>query len=466
MDRRKHDLVVIGAGPGGYVAAIRAAQLGLNVACIDKEDKLGGTCLRIGCISSKALLESSRNYWFTQHESIDHGIVVQGVAVDLGQLMARKQRLVDELTGGIAGLFAKYGVQAYQGSGRLLGNGRVQVSGQEQLELEAQHIIVATGLAPASLKGVETDGKYIGDSTTGLSFTEVPPRLVIIGAGYIGLELGSVWSRLGSKVTVLEYLDRILPGIDSELAYKAQGILKKQNLEFRLSAKVTSAKVVGDDQQQHVVVEVAGAAALECDRVLVVVGRRPYTEALGLEEAGVAMKSNGCILVDDNYSTSAAGVYAIGDVIEGPMLAHKASSEALACVEKIVTGYGAVNYSAIPAVVFTDPEIASVGLTEDALQEAGTDYKKGMFLLRANGRAKTLGMPEGWVKVLSAKATDRILGVHILSARAGDLIAECTLALELGATSEDIARTCHAHPTLSEAVMESAAACFDKPIHS
>lgn len=466
MDIKRHDLVVIGAGPGGYVAAIRAAQLGLNVACIDKEEQLGGTCLRIGCISSKALLESSRNFWFTQNEASEHGIVVQQATVDLKQLMARKQKVVDELTNGVAGLFAKYGVQAYQGSGRLLGGGRVQVSGKDQLELEAQHIIIATGSAPAALKGVEADGEYIGDSTTGLSFTEVPQRLVIIGAGYIGLELGSVWSRLGSKVIVLEYLNRILPGIDSELAYKAQGILKKQNLEFRLSSRVTSAKIVGAGKKKHVVVEVEGAEPLECDRVLLVVGRRPYTEALGLEEAGVAKKSNGCIRVDDNYCTSAAGVYAIGDVIEGPMLAHKASSEALACVEKIVTGYGSMNYGAIPAVVFTDPEIASVGLTEDALKEAGTEYKKGMFLFRANGRAKTLGTQEGWVKVLSDQATDRLLGAHILGARAGDLIAECTLALELGATSEDIARTCHAHPTLSEAVMESASACFDKPIHS
>lgn len=466
MDRQKHDLIIIGAGPGGYVAAIRAAQLGLDVACIDKEDKLGGTCLRIGCISSKALLESSRNFWFTTHEAQEHGIVVNEAAVDLARMMSRKQQVVDELTGGVAGLFAKYGVKRYQGTAALRGNGRVEVAGDAAVELEAQHILIATGSAPAPLAGVELDCEYIGDSTTGLGFNEVPARLGVIGAGYIGLELGSVWNRLGSQVTVLEYQNRILPGIDSELAHKAQGILRRQKLEIKLSTRVNAAKVSGSGTQRHVVVELAGAEPLQFDRLLVVVGRRPYTDGLGLEQAGVEKLGNGCIRIDADFRTSAAGIYAIGDVVEGPMLAHKASSEALACVEKIVTGYGAVNYGAIPAVVYTEPEIAGVGQTEDALKEAAVEYKKGMFLFRANGRAKTLGMQDGWVKVLSAKDSDRLLGVHILGVRAGDMIAECVLAMELGATSEDIARTCHAHPTLSEVVMESAAACFDKPIHS
>jgi dihydrolipoamide dehydrogenase len=466
MASKEHDLVVIGAGPGGYVAAIRAAQLGLNVACIDREPVLGGTCLRIGCIPSKALLESSERYWFVRQEAEEHGIAIKDSAFDVGRLMARKERIVGELTKGVAGLFKKNGITAYQGTGKLNGPGEVSVAGGEEVTLRAKHVIIATGSIPASLPGIEIDHEYIGYSSMGLSLTEVPERLVVIGAGYIGLELGSVWHRLGSQVTFLEYLDRILPGIDSELAREALRSFKKQKLEFKLKSKVTAATVKGKGKQKHVVIEVEGEERIECDRALLAVGRKPYTEGLGLEEAGVELDDKGRIKVDENFQTGVKGVYAIGDVIEGPMLAHKASHEGIACVEKIVTGYGEVNYAAIPAVVYTEPEIAGVGQTEDELKEAGAEYNKGVFLFRANGRAKALGQIDGRVKVLSDKETDRLLGVQIIGPRAGELIAECTIAMEFGATSEDIARTCHAHPTLSEVVMEAASACFDKPIHS
>lgn len=466
MASNEFDLVVIGAGPGGYVAAIRAAQLGMNVACVEREKALGGTCLRIGCIPSKALLESSERYWFAQHDAAEHGITIKDASVDVGLLMQRKDRIVGELTKGVAGLFKKNKITVYNGNGRIAGQGQVVVAGDSETELRAKHILIATGSIPATLAGVELDGEYIGTSNTGLSFQEVPKRLAVIGAGYIGLELGSVWNRLGSQVTVLEYLDHILPGLDSELSREALRALKKQNLEFRLNSKVISAKTSGKGKQKHVVVEAEGADPLECDRALLAVGRQPYTEGLGLAEAGIATDDKGRIRVDENFRTSLAGVYAIGDAIEGPMLAHKASQEGLACVEKIATGYGSVNYNAIPAVVYTEPEIATVGQTEDELKEAGAAYSKGVFMFRPNGRAKALGMQDGRVKVLSDKDSDRLLGVHIIGPRAGELIAECTLAMEFGATSEDIARTCHAHPTLSEVVMESAAACFDKPIHS
>jgi len=462
----KHDLAVIGAGPGGYIAAIRAAQLGLAVACIDREDKPGGTCLRIGCIPSKALLESSARFHGVQRELADHGIVVDGASFDLGAMMARKQRIVDELTSGVAGLFRKYGVRSYHGSARLLGGGRIALSGAEPLELEARHIIIATGSEPAPLKGIDADGEYIGDSTTGLGFGDVPERLCIIGAGYIGVELGSVWSRLGSRVLLLEYLDRILPGTDSELAHKAQAIFSRQGLEFRLGARIHSARVEDAGARRQVVIELDGGESIRCDRLLVATGRRPCTAGLGLEESGIKLDGRGFIQVDGRFETSLPGVYAIGDVIGGPMLAHKASHEGAACAELIAGGTGEVNYAAIPAVVYTEPELASVGQTEDALIEAGVDYRKGVSLFRANGRAKALGAAEGFVKVLADKETDRLLGVHILGPRAGDLIGECALALEFGAASEDIARTCHAHPTLAEALQEAAAACYGKPLNS
>lgn len=462
MESKQHDLVVIGAGPGGYVAAIRAAQLGLDVACIDKEERLGGTCLRIGCIPSKALLESSERFHWAKHDAASHGVKISKVEPDVAALLKRKDKIVEELTGGIAGLFKKNKVTRYEGSGKVIGKGEVTVSGKDEVKLSAKHIMIATGSVPAQLPGVELDGEHIGDSTTGLGFSDVPKHLVVIGAGYIGMELGSVWLRLGSKVTVLEYMDRVLPGMDTEISREAQRVYKKQGFEFKLGAKVTGAKVKG----KKCVVEAEGEDAIECDRVLCVVGRKPFTEGLGLEDAGVKLDDNGRIEVDDNFQTSVEGIYAIGDVIDGPMLAHKASEEGIACVEKIATGYGHVNYAAIPAVVFTEPEIASVGKTEDELKDAGADYNKGVFQFRANGRAKALGSIDGRVKVLADKATDRLLGIHIIGPRAGDLIAECALAMEFGACAEDIARTCHTHPTLSEVVWEAALGVDGRTIHS
>jgi dihydrolipoamide dehydrogenase len=467
----EHDLIVIGAGPGGYVAAIRAAQLGLNTACVEQEPALGGTCLRVGCIPSKALLESSE----LCHQALtgfeEHGIMVGPLKLDLAAMMKRKQSIVDGLTGGVAQLFKKYGVARYEGHAKLDGPGRVVVEGANGAEnLAAPHIIIATGSKPATLPGVEVDYDRICTSTEGLSFSEVPPRLVVIGAGYIGMELGSVWLRLGSQVTVLEYLNRILPGIDTEIAREAYRVFKKQGFDFRLQRHVTSARVEGKGKNKECVVEVEGAEPVHADRVLCVVGRVPNIDGLGLESVGLDADSRSRISVDEHWQTGAPGVYAIGDVTPGLMLAQRAMAEAVACVERIATGYGQVDYSAIPSVVYTHPEIASVGKTEDELQAAGKiegqDYKKGVFLFRANGRARTLSAIEGKVKVLADAATDRILGVHIVGARAGDLIAEATAAIEFSASSEDVGRICHAHPSLSEALKEAALAVTGQPIHA
>ena len=451
---KKHDLVVIGAGPGGYVAAIRAAQLGMDVACVEKEKALGGTCLRIGCIPSKAMLESSELYREARSTFGAHGVRIEKVDLDLATMLKRKDDVVRANTNGVEFLFKKNKVTRYLGTGRLSGAGKVQVEGSEPVEIEATHVLIATGSVSAPLKGVEVDGDRIGTSTEALAWTEVPARLVVIGAGAIGLEMGSVWARLGSKVTVLEYLDRILPGMDAEIAGEAHRVLKKQGLEFKLGARVTSAKLKG----KHCVVEADGMEPIECDRVLLAVGRKPMTEGLGLAAVGITADEKGRIPVDESFQTSMPGVYAIGDVIRGPMLAHKAEEEGVACVEAIATGYGHVNYDAIPNVVYTAPEVASVGKTEEELKQAGIEYRKGSFPFLANGRARALGHTEGRVKILADKASDRVLGVHVLGARAGDLIAEAVAAIEFGATSEDIARTCHAHPTLAEAVKEAALA--------
>ena len=458
----KHDLIIIGAGPGGYVAAIRAAQLGFDVACIDKNDALGGTCLRVGCIPSKALLESSEKFYEAQKSFQDHGINVSGVELDLDTMLKRKDNVVKSLTGGVAGLFKKNKVKHYQGLGRITGEGNVTVQSDEgEEELQAQRILIATGSAVATLPNVELDGDRIGTSSQAIDYHEVPEHLVVIGAGYIGLELGSVWKRLGANVTVVEYLDRILPGMDAEIAKEALKQFKKQGLEFRLGSKVTSAKADGDT----CTVEIEGADPITCDRVLVAVGRKPNTEGLGLESIGLELDNKGRIPVDDSFKTSVENVYAIGDVIRGPMLAHKAEEEGIACVEGIANGYGHVNYGAIPAVAYTEPEIASVGKTEEELEEEGVDFKKGVFPYQANGRAKALGHPEGKVKILADAETDRVLGVHIIGVRAGDLIAEAVAAMEFGASAEDIARTSHAHPTLAEAIKEAALAVDKRPIH-
>jgi dihydrolipoamide dehydrogenase len=457
-----HDLVVIGAGPGGYVAAIRAAQLGLNVACVERESALGGTCLRIGCIPSKVLLESSERFRETGLTLAQHGIRVGQIELDLPALMKRKDTVVQTLTKGVESLFRKNKITRYAGLGRLNGPGRVEVVQADGiLDVRARHVIIATGSRPAPLAGVELDGDLIGTSTEALAYPEVPKHLVVIGAGYIGLELGCVWQRLGAKVTVLEFLDRILPGMDDELAADAKKIFTKQGLEFRLGCRVTAAKRRDD----RCVVESEGAPPLECDRVLLAVGRAPHTEDLGLETVGIHLDEKGRIPVNDRFATSAADVFAIGDVIGGAMLAHKAEEEGVACVEGIVTGQGHVNYATIPGVVFTHPEIASVGKTETQLREDGVEYRKGVFPFLASGRARTLGTTDGKVKMLADAKTDRVLGVHIIGPQAGELIAEAATAMSFGASSEDIARCCHAHPTLAEALKEAALAVDNRAIH-
>ena len=457
-----HDLVVIGAGPGGYVAAIRAAQLGKNVACIEQEKALGGTCLRVGCIPSKALLESSHIYEQAAGGWNKRGIVVSKVHLDLDAMLKHKDRVVTTLTGGIDSLFKKNKITRYLGHARLDGDKRVVVeSSQGSEELTADHILVATGSTPASLPGIEIDEDRVVSSTGALAFEDVPKHLIVIGAGYIGLEMGTVWRRLGAKVTVLEYLERILPGMDSQVAAEAKKLFEKQGLNFQLGCKVTGVK----PNRKTADVSIEGADDIRGDRVLVSVGRRPNTNKLGLDSIGIETDQRGFIPVNKHFQTSASGVFAIGDVIGGAMLAHKAEEEGIACVEQLYTGYGHINYDTVPGVVYTEPEIASVGQTEDALKEAGTPYNKGQFPFLANGRARAGGHTDGFVKMLAHKQTDRVLGVHIIGAHAGELIAECASAMEFGASSEDIARCCHAHPTLAEAVKESALSVSGRAIH-
>ncbi len=458
----KHDLTIVGAGPGGYVAAIRAAQLGFDVACIEQVAELGGTCLRVGCIPSKALLESSEKFLETQGALKEHGVDVSGASLNLANMHKRKNKVVKMLTTGVAGLFRKNKVTRYEGTASFTTPNKLLVSGKDgETVLEAERIIIATGSSSVVLPGIELDGERVGTSTDALAYDAVPEHLVVIGAGYIGLELGSVWRRLGAKVTVVEYLDRILPGMDGEIAQDALRTFQKQGLTFRLGARVTSAKARGD----KAVVEIEGQEPLEADRVLVAVGRRPNTDGLNVGAIGLDLDKRGFIPVDAHFKTKIPGVYAIGDVIGGVMLAHKAEEEGIACVEGIATGTGHVNYGVIPGVAYTEPEIASVGKTEEQLQDEGVAYKKGTFPFMANGRARALGHTEGKVKVLADAETDRLLGVHIIGSRAGDLIAEAVAALEFGASAEDIARTSHAHPTLAEAFKEAALAVDGRAIH-
>lgn len=453
METTTHDLIVLGGGPAGYVAAVRAAQLGLNAACVDENSLLGGTCLRVGCIPSKALLESTAKLVETRHDLLEHGIHVDAIRLDIGEMLRRKKKIVQSLARGVESLFKQHHVTRYEGRGRLDGPGRLKVSDDDKcLVLEAKTIILAPGSISAPLPGVQIDHERIGTSTDALSYTEAPRELVVIGAGYIGLEMGSVWNRAGSKVTVLEALDRILPGLDAEIARQAKTILEKQGIQFQLGVRVSRAYV----ENRQCVVECEDRPPIRCDRLLLAVGRLPATADLGLETVGVTCDKKSRIPVSPNWETSAKGIYAIGDCVAGPMLAHKASDEAMACVEHIVTGYGHVDYQTIPAVVYTHPEIAMVGKTEEELKAAGNAYRKGSFPFRANGRAMTLGDVQGSVKILADQATDRVLGVHIIGPRAGDLIAEAAAAMSFGATSEDIARCSHAHPTLSEAFREAA----------
>jgi dihydrolipoamide dehydrogenase len=458
----EYDLVVVGAGPGGYVAALRAGQLGLRVACVERESELGGTCLRIGCIPSKALLESTEQLQHARTVLPALGIRLESVEPDLTRMMARKDEIVGSLTRGVAQLFANSRITRIIGDAVLLGDGGVEVSsGQSRQVLRARHIILATGSSPASLPGIDLDGRVVGTSTAALGYESVPKHLVVIGAGVIGLELGSVWRRLGAAVTVVEYSERILPGLDLDLATEALRHFRKSGMDFWLGRQVIGAKAVGEGA----VVRLLDGSAIECDRVLVAVGRRPNSNGLGLEAAGVNVDAKGFIRVDGSYSTSAAGIYAVGDVIGGPMLAHKAEDEGVACVEALVGGVGHVNYAAIPSVVYTDPEIAMVGKGADQLEAEGIPHRVGTFPFQANGRARALGTTIGRVKLVAHSETDRLLGAQILGARAGELIAELTAAIEFGASAEDVARTCHAHPTLSECVREAALAVGGRALH-
>ncbi len=459
----QHDVIIIGGGPGGYVAAIRAAQHGLNVGLVDKDYQLGGTCLRVGCIPSKALLESSEKFYEVKRGLSDEGIVVSGVELDLTAMLARKTKIVEQFGRGVASLLKKNKVTYYNGTARFTGPGKVAVKLADKKEqaISAGKIVIATGSKSVTLPGIKLDGKIVGTSTEALSYDPVPKHLVVIGGGYIGMELGSVWQRLGSKVTVLEYLDRIFPGTDSEIAKEAFDIFAKQGFDFRLKTKVTSARAEGDGA----IVEVEGGEPVRCDRVLVAVGRQPYTEGLGLDAIGLKTDPKGRIPVDKHYATSVPGVFAIGDVIEGPMLAHKAEEEGVAVADHLAGKFAHVDYAVIPAVIFTHPEIAAVGQTEDQLIASGIAYKKGSFPFRANARAMTLNDVTGKVKILADSKTDRVLGVHIIGPRAGDLIAEAAAAMSFGASSEDIARTCHAHPTLPEVMKEAAMSVTGKAIH-
>ena len=462
----RFDVVVIGAGPGGYVAAIRAAQLGLKVACIEKSRTLGGTCLNVGCIPSKALLDSSELYSLAKNRFGHHGIQVGNIQLDLPRMLARKDGIVKSLTDGVAYLLKKNSIAHFTGTAKLLGPGKVQVGGEKPVDLEAGAVILATGSEPTPLPFLPFDGQQIVSSTEALAFDRVPGRLIVIGGGFIGLEIGSVWARLGSKVTVLEFLPRLLPLNDTEVANALTKSLKKQGLDIQLETKVTGAT----KQAGGVIVQTEQAGAkveFQGDKVLVCVGRRPYTAGLGLTDAGVQLEErSGRVVVNKRLETAVKGVYAIGDLIHGPMLAHKASEEGIAVAELIAGKAGHVNYNTIPSVIYTHPEVAAVGLTEEQAKENGKKYKVGKFNIGVTGRAKCLDETEGFVKIITDAATDRVLGMHVIGPRASDLIAEGVLAMEFFASAEDLARTCHAHPTLSEAVGEAARAAWAKAIQA
>ena len=463
-----YDLIVIGGGPGGYVAAIRAAQLGLKVACVEKRESLGGTCLNIGCIPSKALLSSSEKFTEAEHALAVHGVKVSGVKLDLPAMMAHKDAVVSDNTKGIDFLFKKNKVDRYHGTGRIAAAGKVEVSpdkGDAQT-LDTKAILIATGSESMPLPGVEVDEERVVTSTGALSLASVPKHLVVVGAGYIGLEMGSVWGRLGAKVTVVEFLDRITPGMDAEVAKNFQRILGKQGFEFRLGTMVTGAEKLKTKIKLTLEPAAGGdAETRDCDVVLVAIGRRPYTEGLGLETVGVETDNRGFIGIDAHYQTNVEGIFAIGDCVPGPMLAHKAEDEGVACAEIISGQTGHVNYEVIPGIVYTWPEVASVGQTEEQLKEAGIDYKVGKFPFSANGRARAANDTDGFVKLLADANTDRILGAHIIGPDAGTIIHEIVVGMEFGAAAEDIARTCHGHPTLNEAVKEAALAVADRTIH-
>ena len=463
VDKTDYDLIVIGAGPGGYVCAIRAAQLGMKVACVESRATLGGTCLNIGCIPSKALLQSSENFHEAQTGFAEHGVMVESVRLDLERMHKRKAGVVEANVKGIEFLFKKNGVTWLKGFGRVAGADRVEVDGKS---FSAKSIVVATGSDSIALPGIAIDEKTIVTSTGALELSSVPEHLVVIGAGAIGLELGSVWKRLGARVTVIEYLDRIVPGIDAEIAKAFQRVLGKQGLQFRLGSKVTAAETTNKGVNLTVEPAKGGKAeTIQADIVLVAIGRRSVSEGIGLQEAGVEVDDRGRVKTNAHYATSIPSIYAIGDVIAGPMLAHKAEEEGVALAEILAGQAGHVNYGAIPSVVYTWPEVAAVGRNEEELKSDGVEYTVGKFPFTANARARAIGNTDGFVKILTDRKTDRILGAHILGPDAGTLIAELVTAMEFGASAEDVARICDAHPTLSEAVKEAALAADGRALH-
>lgn len=462
----KFDVVIIGSGPGGYVAAIRAGQLGLKTAIIEREKELGGTCLRIGCIPSKALLTSSDHFHFAKKDAAKHGIVIDNPRVDLPVMLTRKDKVVKTLTGGVRQLMKTNKVTVFDGTGAIAAPAKVSVksSAGETQEIETKNIVIATGSVPIELPFAKFDGHRVVSSTEALSFSEAPKRLLVIGAGAIGLELGSVWNRLGSEVTVLEFLPRIALGFDLELSNMLQKSLTAQGFKFHLETKLTGLKI---ESEEAVALATKGDEQLSfaADRILVSVGRKPYSEGLGAEEAGVEFDDKKRIRVDKHFRTNIEGIYAIGDVIAGPMLAHKAEEEGIACVENFAGKSGHVNYDAIPGIIYTNPELAGVGITEEFAKEKGMNVRVGKFPFRANGRALANEDAEGVVKFIADAETDRILGAHVLQHAASELIAEATSVIEFGGSSEDLGRTCHAHPTLSEAVKEAALAVEKRAIH-
>lgn len=466
----EQDLVVIGGGPGGYYAAIKASQLGKKVVCVEKRKTLGGTCLNVGCIPSKALLNASHKFEEAKHDfDKKFGIECSDIKLNIDTMLGQKNKAVSGLTGGISMLFKKYKVKHENGFGKIVGENKVQVEREDGTKevYNTKNILIATGSDVTPLPGITIDEKTIVSSTGALDLPSVPKKMVVIGGGVIGLELGSVWRRLGAEVTVVEFLDHICAGADAEVARNFKKILEKQGMKFLMKTKVTGVENNGTGHAVNVESVADGSkSSIEADVVLVAIGRRPYTDGLGLEELGIPKDKRGCIEIDDKFQTSVKSIRAIGDCVRGPMLAHKAEDEGAAAVEDIFTGFSHINYGAIPSVIYTFPEVAWVGKTEEQLKTEGVEYRAGKFAMVANSRARTNDEPDGFVKFLADKTTDRILGVHIIGSNAGELIAEPTFAMEYGASSEDLARTCHAHPTLSEALKEAAMATYDKPVHS
>jgi len=461
-----YDLVVIGTGPGGYVCAVRAAQLGMKVAVVEKDPTLGGTCLNVGCMPSKALLHASEMFEEAGHSFAKMGVSVSAPKLDLPSMMNFKQQGIDGNVKGVEFLMKKNKIDVISGKGKILGTGKVEVTGSKTQILETRNIVIATGSDIARLKGIEIDEKRIVSSTGALSLDRVPGKLLVVGAGVIGLELGSVWRRLGADIIVVEFLDRILPGMDGEVAKQFQRMLEKQGFAFKLSTKLTGVDTSGKTLLAQIEPAAGGKAeTLEADVVLVCIGRVPYTEGLGLKEAGIALDNRGRVQIDPHFATSVKGVYAIGDVVAGPMLAHKAEDEGVAVAEILAGQAGHVNYDVIPGVVYTTPEVSSVGKTEEELKQAGVAYTSGKFPFTANGRSKVNQTTEGFVKVLADAKTDRVLGVHIVGREAGEMIHEAAVLMEFGGSAEDLARTCHAHPTRSEAVKEAALAVGKRAIH-